>query len=404
MASPSLPGDDARPPLRQPRGWLLLVIVAAAHVLGANEVLTDRFGWGPAKDGVGRIEVAFVRELAPAAPPPAAGPSATAMAAARVPAVASAPASSREAAPAAPPPKPAEPARPDPDLPPPVAVPPPDPAPAPAPPVPVTAAPVEPSASAVRMATADPPATVPPVQPPSAALAGTAPVAAMPAVGVANFDWPPSTRLSYQLRGNYRGPVEGSAQVDWLRTGTRYQVHLETAIGPLMSRRSSSDGELTDRGLSPQRFEREQKVLFSAPRRFHLRFGTDRIGLPDGSETSTLPGVQDEASQFVQLTWLFTTQPQLMQVGRSIEMPLIVNRRVDRWIYDVREVQQLDLPFGSVETYYVKPRREAKGGEMTAEIWFAPTLQYLPVRILIRQDESTFVDLQLKKPPLQATR
>ena len=33
MASLSLPADDARAPLRQPRGWLLLVIVAAAHVL-----------------------------------------------------------------------------------------------------------------------------------------------------------------------------------------------------------------------------------------------------------------------------------------------------------------------------------------------------------------------------------
>lgn len=405
MASLSLPADDARAPLRQPRGWLLLVIVAAAHVLGANEVLTDRFGWGSAKDGVSRIEVAFVRELAPTAPPPAAGPSTAAVAAARVPAVASAPASNREAAPAAPPAAPAEPARPDPDPPPAaLAAPPPEPAPPLAPPMPTAAAPVEPAASAVRAAAAEPPAMAPPVQPASAASATTAPVAAMPAVGVPNFDWPPSTRLSYQLRGNYRGPVEGSAQVDWLRTGTRYQVHLETAIGPLMSRRSSSDGELTDRGLSPQRFEREQKVLFSAPRRFNLRFGPDRIGLPDGTDTPTLPGVQDEASQFVQLTWLFTTQPHLMQVGRSIEMPLIINRRVDRWIYDVREVQQLDLPFGSVETYYVKPRREAKGGEMTAEIWFAPTLQYLPVRILIRQDESTFVDLQLKKPPLQATR
>jgi hypothetical protein len=45
-----------------------------------------------------------------------------------------------------------------------------------------------------------------------------------------------------------------------------------------------------------------------------------------------------------------------------------------------------------------------KGGDLTAEIWFAPTLQYLPVRILITQDDSTYVDLLLDKPPMQAGR
>ena len=85
-------------------------------------------------------------------------------------------------------------------------------------------------------------------------------------------------------------------------------------------------------------------------------------------------------------------------------MPLALNRRFDRWIYDVKDVQQLQLPFGTVETYHVKPRREAGGGDMTAEVWFAPSLQYLPVRILIRQDESTYVDLTLDKPPMQSAR
>ena len=47
-------------------------------------------------------------------------------------------------------------------------------------------------------------------------------------------------------------------------------------------------------------------------------------------------GMQDAASQFVQLTWLFTTQPQRLQVGKSVEMPLALPRRADRWIYDVR--------------------------------------------------------------------
>ena len=37
-----------------------------------------------------------------------------------------------------------------------------------------------------------------------------------------------------------------------------------------------------------------------------------------------------------------------------------------------------------------------------AEAWFAPSLQYLPVRLLIRQDEATYIDLMLERLPQQA--
>ena len=233
----------------------------------------------------------------------------------------------------------------------------------------------------------------------------TPPTAAVPPVSAASaarFDWPPSTRMNYRLSGHYRGPIDGKAQVEWLREGSRYQVRMSTSIGPVLSRNISSEGELTESGLAPRRFDGEQKVLFRAPKRWSLRFGPDRIVLADGRETPTLPGAQDEASQFVQLTWLFTTRPERLKVGQSIEIPLAVTRSLDRWIYDVVAEEMLEFPFGEVATFHVKPRRQATGGDLSAEIWFAPTLQYLPVRILIRQPPESWVDLTLERPPLQA--
>jgi len=65
--------------------------------------------------------------------------------------------------------------------------------------------------------------------------------------------------------------------------------------------------------------------------------------------------------------------------------------------------EPLETRFGLVETLHVKPRREPRPGvELTAEMWVAPSLQYLPVRILIRQDSETFVDLLATRLPLQA--
>lgn len=224
----------------------------------------------------------------------------------------------------------------------------------------------------------------------------------MAAASAARFDWPPSTRMNYRLRGYYRGAIDGDAQVEWLREGSRYQVRMSTSIGPVLSRNISSEGVLTEAGLAPRHFDGEQKVLFRAAKRWSLRFGPERIVLADGREVATLPGAQDEASQFVQLTWLFSTQPALLKVGQAIEIPLAVTRSLDRWIYDVVAEELLQFPFGSVPTFHVKPRRAARGGDLSAEIWFAPTLQYLPVRILIRQPPDSWIDLTLERPPLQA--
>ncbi len=342
------------------RGLLALVVaVTLAHLWLADVSLPPRQGDGAADSRPRRIEVAFVRELAPtqapAAPPPVLrqrprlpAPQAAASAAL---------AAADEAAPAPPPP---------------------------------------------LLATPDAP-------PPLAARAEPLPAATVATATAEAFEWPPSTRLSYRLSGNYRGPVEGQARVEWLRTGTRYQVHMDVAIGPsfapLMTRRVSSEGEITADGLQPRRYDEETRVVLRDTQRRTNFLDADRVRLPNGREWPRPPGVQDSASQFVQLTWLFTTRPELLQVGRSIEFPLALPRLVEAWTYDVLAAETLATPAGAVDTVHVKPRREARaGGDLTAEFWVAPSLQYLPVRIVIRQDAETHLDLLIERLPEQAER
>ena len=38
--------------------------------------------------------------------------------------------------------------------------------------------------------------------------------------------------MTYLLTGNYRGEVSGSAQVEWIRVGSHYQVHVDFIVGP----------------------------------------------------------------------------------------------------------------------------------------------------------------------------
>ena len=237
----------------------------------------------------------------------------------------------------------------------------------------------------------------------------TSPIAAeaLPAPARQSIEWPPSTRLSYALTGDYRGPVKGQAQVEWLRSGRRYQVRMDVSVGPafapLLSRRVSSEGEITADGLRPHRYDEETRVALGEPRRLTIWLDSDRVRLPSGGAVPRPASVQDSASQFVQMTWLFTTQPQRLQAGQTIEFALALPRRVEPWIYEVGEPETLVTTAGPVEAVHVRPRREARpGGELLAEFWVAPSLQYLPVRILIRQGDQSYVDLLIERLPQQA--
>jgi hypothetical protein len=333
----------------------LVLAVTVGH-LGVADVVVRRLQeLALAQAMPARIEVAYVREMALAPPP-------VRVAAAPPPAkrrAAAAPVAASAVEPAEAPPAPA-----------------PEPAPVEAPTVPEPAAEVEPPASA--------------------------PAASSPAVPP--FEWPVSTRLRYVLTGNFRGEVHGQAQVEWIRVAERYQVHLDVSVGFLASRRMSSDGEITPEGLAPRRYDQQTQLVFSDPQRSTVRFEGDQVLLANGKVVPRGPGVQDTVSQFVQLTWLFDSQPERLRVGSTVEIPLAMPRNVSIWVYDVVEEETLYTPFGELQAFHLKPRREPRaGGDMTVDIWIAPQLRHLPVRFRIRPDAEAYFDLMLDRRPELAT-
>jgi len=265
------------------------------------------------------------------------------------------------------------------------------------------------AASAALAGDAEPPAlaALPPLPAwlpaPEGPSAATPPVAAASAPPDATaFDWPPSTRLSYRVVGDVQGPVEGHARVEWLRQGLRYQVHLDLSVALLATRRVSSDGLITPAGLSPRRYDEETRILLREPRRVAIDLGPVELRLADGRVLPRPEGVQDSASQFVQMTWLFNARPELLQPGQTVGFPLALPRRVEPWVYDVVGPVTVATPAGELAAVHVRPRREAGAGDLTAELWVAPGLQHLPVRMLIRQGQQATLELLLERLPEQA--
>jgi hypothetical protein len=393
--------------LTRPRRWRLgLVGLGVAVLLGHSLLL----GWlgeqlaPQAAPGIERMEALYTRMVTPTAPP--AGPAAPA----RAPVRAKPPAPvARAAEPAASAASAVADAASAPDAAPPE--------------ITVTAASDAPMPPPAHDPSAAPGsvAGAPPDMTPSASAAAPPAVAEAPAAAASGpaFTWPSSTRLQYTLLGWYQGEVRGSAQVEWLRAGDRYQVHLDVIVGPslapLVARRMSSEGRITPAGLRPLRYEQETRQLIGRTRQVQLGFDDDAVRLPDGRRMAARADVQDTASQFIQMVFLFSTRPELRRTGQRVEFDLALPHRVRRWVYEVGEFVPVATPLGELETFHVRPTPittalpeagaeavRSGGSILSAQIWYAPTLQMLPVRIRIEQDPQTWVDLTLSEVPQQA--
>lgn len=220
-----------------------------------------------------------------------------------------------------------------------------------------------------------------------------------------SFAWPPSTRLTYTLTGLYRnGPLYGKASVEWRRAGTHYQVQFDIHVSPFFDQHMFSDGQITDDGLSPQHYDEAFEVPLVTPRVRKIDFSADEVTLANGTRVIRPPQTQDGASQFVQFVWLFSTHPELLRPGNVVDIPLALNNNLRRWHYQVVGPETLWLAFGQLETVHVRPLLDGprRPNEYPFEIWTAPTLQYLPVRILVPLDDKNFADLSLDALPMQA--
>ncbi len=225
---------------------------------------------------------------------------------------------------------------------------------------------------------------------PSSPTSAPAPASATPTDPLAAL-WPVDTRVTYNLSGQFRGgPLYGSAKVQWLRQGTQYQARVEIAITPFGSATYTSQGQVTPAGLVPQAFEDAR-----GSRRRLTRFTDKEVVMHDGRSFERPPGVQDMASQFIELGYRFRSGQASTGLGSTLSLPLVRPGAVDTWTYDVFAHELLRTPrLGELDTVRVTPRPFTNArGTLASEIWFAPRLQYLPVRFKVSFGEEAALDL-----------
>jgi hypothetical protein len=205
---------------------------------------------------------------------------------------------------------------------------------------------------------------------------------------------PSSIRLQYKMTGTSKGlNYQADAELGWKNTGSQYEAFMEISALFLGSRSMTSAGLITPTGLAPTRFADKFRTELAA--HFEAEKGkiTFSANTPDAP---WLEGAQDRVSVFMQLGGMLAAKPEDFPAGSEITLYTIGPREADTWTFVVESEEKLQLPDGEMATLRLtrKPRREF---DQKVEIWYAPSLGYLPVRNRITQPNGDFIDQKLSK-------
>jgi hypothetical protein len=250
-------------------------------------------------------------------------------------------------------------------------------------------------------------ATVP-AETPDATNAGpvasvTASAASAPSTGLLPGDAdmppvqpPPSIRLMYQVTGRIKGiNYNAAGSLEWENEGTRYSAYLAVRAFLAGSRGQTSVGALGTAGLVPERFtdrSRKERSAEFDPVQRRIRFSNN------APEADWLPGGQDRLSAFMQIASLLQARPEAYPQGSSISLQVAGPGDAELWNFEIGPEEMLTLPAGDLRARMIT-RTPRKAFDTRTELWLAPDLHHLPVRIRITQANGDHIEQALRYMP-----
>ena len=143
-----------------------------------------------------------------------------------------------------------------------------------------------------------------------------------------------------------------------------------------------SSGKLTPEGLRPERFEGRR--IGSGQVQAEFDWEGERLSFSRDGKAETValpPGTQDRLS----IMYQFMFNP---VNGRDrIELSMTDGRRLAHYQYAVTRNVEIETPLGRMATVHLV--RQGGSANSGTEIWLAPDRHFLPVRMVIREDNGT---------------
>lgn len=202
---------------------------------------------------------------------------------------------------------------------------------------------------------------------------------------------PGSMRLHYKVTAQARGlALSGQGELVWHHDGDSYEAQLEIGAPLLPTRTQRSTGRITAQGLAPLRFSdkaRSEEAAHFERDQGKVSFSSNRPDAP------LLAGAQDRLSVLLQLGAMIAGDPRKFPSGATIAIQTAGTRDAELWLFTVEHEEELHLPGGTVSALKLtrNPRKEF---DQKVELWLAPAMDYVPVRLRLTQPNADSVDQQ----------
>ena len=186
----------------------------------------------------------------------------------------------------------------------------------------------------------------------------------------------------------------GKAELTWRQDGGNYVLDLSASYLSIPVFQWNSTGRLMPQGLLPTRFsdKRFRKSEVAAHFNYELGKVTFSANTPDAA---LLTGGQDRVSVILHIAGLLAGDPARYPPTTAFSLQTVSATEAEPWLFIVNEPETLNLPSGPQTALRItrNPRREF---DQKIELWFAPALNYLPVRFRFTETNGDFVDAQLQ--------
>ena len=199
-----------------------------------------------------------------------------------------------------------------------------------------------------------------------------------------------ATRLDYEVTATRSVlSLSGNGTVIFRRNGDAYTMEsTQQALG-IVEAQQSSAGTVGRGGLVPRLFT--QRSSRRPQLSVEFDWAAQRVTFSQTGESAPArPQMQDRLSLLFQLGWRQRTEP----AAGTIEVPVAVQRSATTYLFSARGSETLDLPAGRFKT--VKYERHRGDSDDSLEVWLAPALCSLPVRLRFTDDKGLVIDQQLR--------
>lgn len=205
--------------------------------------------------------------------------------------------------------------------------------------------------------------------------------------------WPPPFRFDYDARAT-RGflSLSGDSMLTLTRDADGYALVSETTAGVWFSARQSSSGRFAEAGVVPTAYSERNggRPLMTT----RLDWADGRVSFSASNEiVPTQPQMQDRLSLLLQLGWALRAK------AATFALPVAGVRGSSIYHFEPRGAETVETPAGRFQT--VKLERPLDASDDRLEVWLAPSLCSLPVKVRFTDRKGMVITNELRAANFQ---